>query len=193
MRRGILTLLLALAWVGPSHAATPATRPASPGVVDINGVSHRPLEIGDAKASVIIFISTVCPISNGYAPEINRLCQEYESKGVRFYLVHGDAELSDENAKKHAEAYRFACPVLIDRKHVLLRNLGVKRTPEVAVVGPDCSLLYRGRIDDLYVSIGKRRFAATTHDLRDALDAILSGKAVPSPRTQAVGCAISDE
>ena len=49
---------------------------------------------------------------------------------------------------------------------------------------------YRGRIDDTYFGYGKRRFAATHHDLRDALEAVLSGKPVHERTTEAIGCFI---
>ena len=84
------------------------------------------------------------------------------------------------------------CPVLIDRRHELIRQVGPRPvTPEAVVVAPDGTLAYRGRIDDLYAALGKRRYEATTHDLRDALDAVLAGKPVANPREPAVGCAIA--
>ena len=53
-------------------------------------------------------------------------------------------------------------------------------------------VVYRGRIDDRYVDLGVERPAPTRHDLADALTASLGGKPAPHPRTQAVGCFISD-
>jgi hypothetical protein len=53
-------------------------------------------------------------------------------------------------------------------------------------------LAYRGRIDDLYPELGKKRAAPTKRDLREALAAVLAGKPVPVPRTEAVGCSIPD-
>jgi hypothetical protein len=60
--------------------------------------------------------------------------------------------------------------------------------PEVAVVGQDGKVLYRGRIDDMNIDYGKRRAEPTQRDLRNALDAILQGKAVPTPTTKVIGC-----
>jgi hypothetical protein len=53
-------------------------------------------------------------------------------------------------------------------------------------------VVYRGRIDDRYVDLGLERPAATTHDLGDALEAVMTGKPVAHPTTQAVGCYIAD-
>jgi hypothetical protein len=65
-------------------------------------------------------------------------------------------------------------------------------TPEAAVYTPDHRLVYRGRIDDWYVDFGKPRAAPTTHDLEDALEAVLGGRPVADARTTAVGCFIGD-
>jgi hypothetical protein len=64
----------------------------------------------------------------------------------------------------------------------------VKVTPEVAVLSPTGELLYLGRIDDRYNPQGKRRPEPTVRDLQLALDAVLAGKPVPTPRTKAFGC-----
>src|SRR3954470_2773277 len=84
----------------------PASRPATDiELEDATGVSHRPLDVKDAAGAVLIFIATDCPISNSYAPEINRICTEYDGHGpgkFRFYLVQVDPDLSPEAAARHA-------------------------------------------------------------------------------------------
>jgi peroxiredoxin len=182
----VLGIWMLLACAGAGAKTAPSLE-----VRDINGVARRPLELGEAKAVVILFIAADCPIANGYAPEINRICAEYEPKHIAFFLVHGDPGLSEADARKHAREYGFTCPVVIDREHELVKRLGAMVTPEAAVVGVDGAILYRGRIDNLYLALGKKRFEATTHDLRAALDAVVAGREVPVPRTTAVGCAIA--
>ena len=63
-------------------------------------------------------------------------------------------------------------------------------TPEAAVFTPALELAYRGRIDDLWVDLGKSRPAPTKHDLDTALEAVLDGKPVPEAATPAIGCFI---
>jgi hypothetical protein len=155
---------------------------------DLNGRAYRPLAQPDMKATVLFFVLPDCPVSNAYGPEIKRICKEYEAKKVASFVVHADPDVSLDAAKKHAKEYGYTCPVLRDPAHVLVKAAGVKMAPEVAVLGPDGKVLYRGRIDDLYVDYGKRRPAPTQRDLRDALDAILQGKAVAAPTTRVIGC-----
>ncbi len=178
----MLTLLmLIVGLLQPAHAVA---------VMDDQGVMHHPLELHGNKAAAFIFVAVDCPISNGYAPEINRIVDGYEKKGIDFYLVYPDPAQTADQVKQHATAYHYKCPALLDSKHQLVDRFHVTVTPEVAVVGKTGQLLYRGRIDDFYVDFGKQRYAPTTHDLRDALDAIISDRPVPNPVTKAIGCEI---
>lgn len=140
------------------------------------------------KAVVLLFVARDCPISNAYAPEIKRLCDHYARAHVAFYLVYPDPDTSLAAARRHAKDYGYTVPLLLDPAHRLVHRAGATVTPEAAVFAPGGRLLYRGRIDDLYLGFGQRRDAATRHDLRDALDAVLSGKPVPTSRTPAIGC-----
>ena len=145
------------------------------------------------KALVLFFLGTDCPISNAYAPEIKRICERYASQNIAFALVYPDPDLSLIAAKKHAKEYGYTCPVFIDPNHRLTRQAGATLTPQVAVLAPGGSVLYRGRINNLYVDFGKPRFKATQHDLRSALDAILAGKTVRERFTNAIGCFIPEK
>lgn len=144
------------------------------------------------RAVVLLFIARDCPISNAYAPEINRLCAQYAPQKIAFYMVYPDPDTTLADAQKHAREYGYASPVLLDPGHRLTRRAGATVTPEAVVFAPDGKLLYRGRIDDLYIGFGKQRFAATRHDLRLALDAAAQGKTTPRPFTRSIGCFIPD-
>ncbi|MBI2807659.1 MAG: redoxin domain-containing protein [Planctomycetes bacterium] len=156
--------------------------------LDLNGRPHTPMSQPKKKATVLFFLLPDCPVSNSYAPEIKRICKDYEAKKVALYIVHADPDVSADMANKHAKAYGLACPVLRDPTHVLVKATGVTMAPEVALLGPDGKVRYRGRIDDIYVDYGKRRPAPTQRDLRNALDAVLLSKAILSPTTKVIGC-----
>ena len=63
-------------------------------------------------------------------------------------------------------------------------------TPEAHLIDPKGNVRYRGRINDLYVDYGKRRHAATSNDLQDAIEALVRGNEIVTPTTKAVGCYI---
>jgi len=157
-------------------------------VRDSAGVLYRPFELGGHKAAVLIFISTECPISNSLAPEINRIVAAYTN--FSFYLVHADPDIKPESARQHARDFHLQAPVLLDPAHRLVKVTGATMTPEVVVCIGDDKVLYRGRINDLYAALGKKRAHPTRQDLREALDAIEAGKHVANSETKVVGCYI---
>lgn len=159
-------------------------------LTDLHGVWHEPLWVRERVAHALVFLWTDCPIANAYAPEIQAIRRDYETRGVRFYLVHLQVDLTVAAARKHADEYGRAGPILIDREHVLARALEVSVVPQIAEVGRDGALLYRGRIDNLFGDLGKKRPAATRHELRDALAAVVAARRVEVPRTAAVGCSV---
>lgn len=165
--------------------------PKSLEFTDLAGHRQTPLDAPDRKATVLFFVLPDCPISNAYAPEMKRIAEEYAKKDVAAFLVYVDPDLTEADARKHASDYGYVCPVIRDSSLQLVKATGVTIAPEVCVMGPEGKSLYRGRIDNLYAGLGKRRPKATQHDLRDALDAILSRKPVPQETTTAIGCYIA--
>jgi peroxiredoxin len=159
-------------------------------VPSIDGSLKKPFELNSAKAAVLIFYLHDCPICNTYAPEIERIRAEYESKGFTFYIVQTDRDLKVEAAQKHATDYSLKATILLDGTNKLAAACGAKVTPQAAIVGADKKVLYLGRIDDLYSDYGKRRSEPTSRDLRKALDAVAAGKTAPPATGPAVGCII---
>ena len=76
---------------------------------------------------------------------------------------------------EHRAGYGIRFPVLFDASGDLATRLGPTHVPEAFVVTSSDALLYRGRIDDQYASVTKRRERATRHDLLAALRAVAVG------------------
>lgn len=173
--------------------ALPLQAAAQVVLADLDGREVRPVRIAaDVAATVAIFASIECPISNRYAPVVERLRQTYASKGVRFYLVYPNPAESPTAIRKHLADYDYKISALVDPRHAFVKSAEISVTPEAAVFDARGQMVYRGRIDDRYVSLGVERPAPTTHDLSDAIGATLAGRPVPVARTQAVGCFVSD-
>lgn len=147
-------------------------------------------QINPAVLRVLVFTTTDCPISNRYAPEIQRLAAKFAGK-AKFVLVYPVRTDSPEIIREHTRKFAYSIETLRDTDQKLVKQTGVSVTPEVAVMN-GTRVLYRGRIDDRYVEFGKDRLTPTRHDLEDALDAVIAGKNVTQRETRAVGCIISD-
>ena len=184
----MIALVAALCvWPSAVAAAKPQAKPV---LTDVKGKQHAPFKSDKTKAVVFVFMLRDCPVSNVYAPELTRIHKEYSAKGVALYLVHPDRDTNAKSAIAHAKEYKLIAPVVLDHDHKLTRLAEAEVTPEAAVFDAKGRLVYRGRIDNLYAGFGKKRFKPTKRDLRDTLDAMLTGERLSKRTTEAVGCYI---
>jgi len=171
----------------PQAAGAPSVRFDLP---DTHGRRHTDADWVGARAVVLVFITPDCPVSQGYVPELNRIHGAYAARGVKVYGVQADLTATAAAVRQHVAEYDYQFTVLLDPDHVLVEGTDATMTPEAVVLTPAGHVMYQGRIDDRIPAIGVRRPRATAHELRDALDAVLTGRTVETPRTQPVGCFI---
>ena len=200
MRRtcGLLAMVVVLT-IGASFCSyVRGAAPTGPTIQALDGRMLRPFE-PDGAANVIFFVQSDCPISNSYAPEIQRVCREYGPKGVSCALMYEDVDLAaspahmDDDVRRHLQEYRYAAiPAAVDRARVVAQRAGATVTPQAVVVDRTGDVRYRGRIDNLYASLGRTRQQVTERDLTNALEAVLAGRPVAKPETEALGCFIVD-
>ncbi len=167
--------------------------PSVEAVVDLEGALTDPLGPTAAAVTVLVFVSTQCPISNRYAPSLRALADRWRRGGVATWLVYPDPDDDAAAIRAHQRQYALSLPTVRDPGHALVARAGVRVTPEAAVfergvVAP----AYRGRIDDRVAERGKVRAQAARHDLPDAVDAVLAGDPPVAAPTAAIGCYISD-
>lgn len=172
-------------------AAISSTPLASSQVQDLTGRPFQPFRV-EGKAQLLFFLSAECPISGFYAPEIQRICKSYAGRGVRCALVFEDLDIELDRIRRHLDQFGYRdIPAALDNKAQIAKRAGATVTPQAVVLDERGRIRYRGRIDNFYFDLGKPRRQATVHDLRDALDAVISGHPVLHPETQAVGCYIT--
>jgi peroxiredoxin len=144
--------------------------------------------VGGKKATVLMFISTECPISNAYNQRMAALAKDYSGKGVAFVGINPNREESPADITKHAKENGFSFPVLKDTGNVQADAFGAAVTPEIYVYDSAWKLRYHGRIDD-----DKNGANIKNKDLAVALDALVADKEVPVKETKAFGCTIKRE
>jgi len=161
---------------------------------DIDGTLYGSLEKPSGwKWTLLYFLMSDCPIANQYAPEVQRICASYEAKGVRCFLVYVEPTMKVVDIRSHMKDFKYTrIPAILDRSHDLIDAAGATVVSEVGLFSANGELKYRGRVDNLYAGLGKKRAMATQHDLREALDAINVGKSVKTKDTTVVGCMIQD-
>jgi hypothetical protein len=83
-----------------------------------------------------------------------------------------------------AKEKKFPFPYLRDESQEVALAYGALRTPHFYVFDAQRNLRYTGRMDDN----PKMEVLAKTHELRDAVDALLAGKKPPVEQSNPLGC-----
>ena len=187
---GATALLSLVGWSGANAVAgnrAGAARDTAGSLAfrDVQGNAYSSQAVTSHKASVFLFLSSQCPVSNVYAPRLVSLAADYAKKDVPFYAVYPDWQESLADVTAHAKQHGITFPVVRDTRAALTDKLGATVTPEAVVVDSAGTVRYRGRIDDNAVAT-----RVTVHDLQEALDAVLQDKPVAHPESAAFGCTI---
>src|SRR5262245_14942727 len=146
-------------------------------------------ELAGDKATVVVFLSFDCPMSNGYAQPLAELAKAYDPKGVKFVGLCPCDDGPADIAKK-AKEFKLAFPIFRDETLAATNALGATHTPQAFVLDARGEIRYRGQIDDGYSKRLVRNKEVTQQYLKDALDAVLAGKPVKVAKTDAIGCHI---
>jgi len=168
---------------------------ALPGV---DGRIHRLSDYSASNVIAVVFTCNHCLASQLYEGRIGKLFREYRDRSVALVTVNPDnanqvrmgelawTDVDDSLAgMKDRAAYRHLdYPYLYDGEtQSLTSKFGVVATPQIFVFDRGRKLRYEGRIDD-----NPREPLARTHDARNAIDALLSGRPVAVSQTQVAGC-----
>ena len=144
------------------------------------------------KAVVVIFTSSDCAFSMKYQERINKLHEDYATQDVSFVAINSnDSALNSSDAARLMRIqmpYEF--PYIKDASQKVASVLEASRNPEAFVLVPRAGgsydIAYRGQIDDNPLDAS----FVENHYLKNALDAVIAGKAPPVPSTEATGCNI---
>ena len=137
------------------------------------------------KATVLIFVSTQCPVSNAYNTRMAALTKTYAAKDVAIYGINANKAEDAATIKAHSQQNNFDFAVLKDKGNTIADRFEAQVTPEAYVIDNKGVLRYHGRIDD-----SQNEGGIQSRDLQTAIDAVLADKTVPAKETRAFGCSI---
>ncbi len=186
---GVLSAALSSAPAADKSTPVLGRKIADFSLPDAAGVAVESGKFKDAKAFVVVFVGTECPISNAYLPRLAELSKQYASRGVQFLAINANRQDTPAKVAQHAKEYSLPFPVLKDAGNRIADLFGAQRTPTAFVLDAQRIIRYDGRIDDQFGS-GFKRSAPTRHDLTSALDELLTGKEITQAETQVMGCFI---
>jgi len=182
---------------GTLEIGSPAPDFSLPGV---DGKTYSLESFRDAQVLVVLFTCNHCPTAQAYEDRFKQLAAAYSGKKVVVVAISpndpeavrldelGYSDLGDsfEDMKIRAKDKAFAFPYLYDgEQQTVSRAYGPVATPHVFVFDRARTLRYAGRFDN-----SEKPDRVRSHDTRDAIEALLAGKAVPVETTKAFGCSI---
>ncbi|MFQ5950109.1 MAG: thioredoxin family protein, partial [Nitrospiria bacterium] len=157
----------------------------------VDGRDYSLADFNEKKVVVVMFTCNHCPYVQAYEGRLIAIQRDFSERGVALVAINAnetknypedDFQKMVLRAKK--KGYNF--PYLRDETQEIADAYGAHYTPEVFLLGEERRLQYTGRIDDNW----DHPESARSHDLRNAIEAVLSGKTVESPETHAIGCTI---
>ena len=183
-------LLIACLFVSTALSAQTASEMwvTLPDVLSGKQVSFK--DFTSSPGVVVIFTSVACPFDGYYTNRIKQLQSAYAGK-LPILLVNSytEAPEGEEWMKKTAEANGITLPYLSDKEQILMTQLGAQRSPEAFLlknVNGKFTEAYHGTIDDN----AQAEAGVKETFLKNAIEALLAGKAIPSATTRTVGCYI---
>jgi peroxiredoxin len=149
-------------------------------------------ELAGPNGTLIVFLCAHCPYVVHVRGVLRELVTEYFPQGISTIGISSNDPLtypddSPENLKKMAEENDLPFPVLFDATQEVARAYTAVCTPDFFLFDGQGKLAYRGRLD---ASSPRNGQPLTGDDLRNALDAVLEGRAIPAPWPGALGCSI---
>jgi len=142
--------------------------------------------------SVYIFLSESCPICQNQTLVLRQLYSEYSAKGISFTGLFPNQEYSTkESIEKFKAKYQLVFELKRDEGQRMVKKFAATTNPQIFVINKATQqVLYKGKINNGFENIGKKRAVITEHYLRDALESILHQKPIAIKETQPVGCYI---
>jgi len=157
----------------------------------VDGRTYSLSDFHDKKVLVVLFTCNHCPYVQAYEQRLIAIQKDFSSQSVALVAInsnettnHPEDNFPNMVARAKKEGFNF--PYLRDETQAVADAYGAHYTPEVFLLNEERRLRFTGRIDDNWQDASKVR----SHDLRDAIEALLSGNKVSQAEIHAIGCTI---
>ena len=155
----------------------------------VDGKTYSLESFGDAEVLVVVFSCNHCPYVIGSEDRMIAFARDYQARGVAMVAINsneteGHPTDSFEHMQQRAREKNFPFAYVRDDSQEVALRYGALRTPHYYVFDRERKLRYTGRMDDNPRNPGQEK----TRELRDAVDALLAGRAPTVPVTNPIGC-----
>src|ERR1043165_7215196 len=140
---------------------------------DPEGHEHTLASLKGTNGTVLIFMATRCPVSNGYNERMEKLATDYAPRGVNVVGINANATEPVDEVRQHAQEKGLTFTILKDAGSHVADRFDAQVPPEANRLAAAGKLVYHGPIDN-----ARDPEKITSNYLRDAVEAVLSGKQI---------------
>jgi len=166
--------------------------PTFSGLPAVQNGEDTSLTLSDIKEDVVVvvFLANHCPVVKAYEDRLIEFTNAYKDKGVKVVGISVSNPSINEDkipgikeyTKEHKSNYIYG----YDETQAIGKAYGATNTPQFFVLDKERKIRYTGTLDD-----NQQEAKVTKTYLKDAVDALLSGKAPEIDESRPQGCGIS--
>lgn len=155
----------------------------------VDGKMYSLEHFKSCRVLVVAFWCNHCPYVIGSEERVNAFALKYAPHNVSLICINSNEEEnhptdSYDHMVERARERNYAFAYVRDETQDVARAYGALRTPHFYVFDEQRKLRYTGRFDDNPRTPGQQ----TTHEVVDAVEALLAGCEPPVTVTNPIGC-----
>ena len=145
----------------------------------------------EPRPVLVLFLCAHCPYVKHIEPELSRLEADH-GQAVQIVAISSNSTISHpqdgpEGLRQQAQRNNWHFPYLFDASQAVARTFQAACTPDLYLFDQQHRLVYRGQLDG---SRPGNDQPLDGRDLRAAITAVLSGRAVQPQQQASIGCNI---
>lgn len=157
----------------------------------VEGTDVTLASVAGKNGTLVVFTCNHCPWAKMWQTRVAAIGNAALEQGLGVVAINSNdpAEYPEDDyasMQTRAKDLGFKFPYVVDATSDVARAFGASRTPEAYVFDAKGKLVYHGTVDDN----ARDESAVKDAYLKDAVNAVASGKAVPVSETKSMGCGI---
>lgn len=157
----------------------------------VDGKETTIAQAGGPKGTLVIFTCNHCPFVKAWEQRTVALGNDALARGLGVIAINANdpavqPEDGFEAMQARAKERGIRYPYVVDADSSVAKAFGASKTPEFFLLDAGGTLVYHGALDDN----AREPEKVASAWLKDAIEALLSGKAVDVKQTKALGCSI---
>ena len=160
-------------------------------MLGVDGKSVTLASVAGKKGTLVVFTCDHCPWAKMWQTRVTEIGNAAGKAGIGMVAINANdptdyPEDGMDGMKQRAKDLKIKFPYVVDATSDVARSFGATRTPEAFLFDADGKLVYHGTIDDS----PKDASAVKDAYLKDAVNAVSTGKTVTTAETKSMGCSI---